>query len=264
METKTPQVTAIYFSATDTTRKCIAEVANSFAQETLKEINLADNLDADLPEFKENDIVIVGSPVYGGRLPRTVSKALQSLRGNNARAIAIVVYGNRDYDDALLELTDLLTANAFRIIGHGAFIGQHSIFPKVATSRPDAKDISQLREFGNKCREATEANATSIDQPKGKRPYKKIAGVPLHPKTDKASCKQCAACADKCPVGAIPASQPFITDPDRCISCGHCISVCSTNARHYSGIAYSIIGTLFKAAFSKRKAPCWTAAKPNL
>ena len=122
------RLTAIYFSATDTTRKCVDEVAKGFDQELSKVINIADNLEVVMPDFTENDVVIIASPVYGGRLPIQVSNALQRLNGNDARAIAIVVYGNRDYDDALLELTDILSAKSFRTVGQGAFIGQHSIF----------------------------------------------------------------------------------------------------------------------------------------
>lgn len=107
-----PKLTAIYFSATDTTRKCVEEVAKGFGQELSKRINIADNLEAAMPDLTEKGIVIIASPVYGGRLPMQLSDALQRLNGNNARAIAIVVYGNRDYDDALLELTDILSAKS--------------------------------------------------------------------------------------------------------------------------------------------------------
>ncbi len=266
METKAINLTAIYFSATDTTRRCVAGVATGLGQELSKEINLADDLEAVLPAFSENDVVIVAFPVYGGRLPMQVSDALQRISGNNARVIAMVVYGNRDYDDALLELTDILRDASFRIVGQGAFIGQHSISPAVGALRPDDKDLLQLREFGEECRKVIDAEAKSykLDAPKGNRPYKKIAGVPVHPKADEADCKRCGICADKCPVGAIPADRPFTTDNEICISCGRCIYVCSNKARRYSGITYNTIGTLFKATFSKRKSPSWTVATPIL
>ncbi len=260
------KLTAIYFSAADTTRKCVEEVSEGFGIELNKAINLADNFEVVLPDFSENDVVIIASPVYRGRLPLQVSNALQRLNGRNARAIAMVVYGNRDYDDALLEQTDILRSKSFRIVGQGAFIGQHSIFPKVGTSRPDTSDILQLREFGKECRKAIEADNESyaLELPKGKRPYKKISGVPVHPKADESDCTRCGICVVKCPVGAIPQDRPFTTDNNVCISCGRCIFVCSNKARHYSGAAYSIIGTIFKAAFSKRKSPYWSVAKPSL
>ncbi len=263
MKKEVTKLTTIYFSATATTRKCVDEVAEGFGKELSNAINLADNFEVEMPNFTENDVVIIASPVYGGRLPMQVSNALQRLNGNNAHAIAMVVYGNRDYDDSLLELTDILKAKSFRIVGQGAFIGQHSIFPKVGTSRPDNSDILQLQEFGKECRKAIESDTESysLESPKGKRPYKKIAGVPVHPNADESDCKQCGVCVSKCPVGAIPQDRPFTTDNDVCISCGRCIYVCSNNARHYTGVAYSLIGTIFKAAFSKRKSPYWAVAK---
>lgn len=257
------KVTEIYFSATDTTRRCVEAVAKGLSPESINAINLADNLQADFPKFSENDVVIIASPVYGGRLPVPVSEAFERLDGNNARAIAMVVYGNRDYDDALLELTDILKSKAFRIVGQGAFIGQHSIFPKVGTSRPDENDLAELRKFGEECRKtiATNAESYSLSTPKGNRPYKKAAGVPVHPKANESDCKRCGICVEKCPMGAIPQDRPFTTDKDKCISCGRCISVCTNKARRYSGASYSLLGAVFKASFSKRKIPTWEAGK---
>ncbi len=255
------KLTAIYFSATDTTRRCADAIAESIGAESCIRMNLADDIDMSFPDFSGEDVVLVASPVYGGRLPEQVSRALQRISGHDAKAIAIVVYGNRDYDDALLELTDLLRSASFRIIGQGAFIGRHSIFPKVGESRPDADDITQLHEFGKECRNAILSDTLfGLPSPHGKRPYKKAAGVPLHPHAEINVCTRCATCASRCPVGAIPRDRPYSTDNKACISCGRCISVCPHGARRYSGIAYTIIGALFKAAFSKRKHPRWEVA----
>ena len=57
--------------------------------------------------------LLVVMPVYGGRLPAIAVQRLREIRGNDSPAIAVVVYGNRAYDDALLELRDVLTANGF-------------------------------------------------------------------------------------------------------------------------------------------------------
>ena len=202
---------------------------------------------------------MVAAPVYGGRLPIQVSDAFAKLNGNNAIAVAIVVYGNRDYDDALLELTDILHHNNFRIAGAGAFIGQHSIFSKVAKSRPDLSDEQMLIQFGRECKVAicNGFNSRNVPFIKGKRPYKKSAGVPFSPKAKESDCVKCGKCVEACPVGAIDEDLPFMTDTSKCICCGRCINVCSKGARHHSGIAYSLIGSIFKLAFSKRKEPEW-------
>ncbi len=254
---------AIYFSATDTTRRCVASFCQGFGCETIASINLADDFNATFPDFTSNDIVVLAAPVYGGRLPGQVASAFERLKGNDAVAIAIAVYGNRDYEDALLELTDILHDKGFRIAGAGAFIGQHSIFPKVAKARPDLSDEQDLVRFGMECKASIMKgfDASNIPFIKGNRPYKVSAGVSISPKAKEADCIKCGKCVAKCPVDAIPADTPFDTDTTKCISCGRCISVCAKGARRYSGFSYSLIGLIFKAAFSKRKEPQWVVAK---
>lgn len=253
------QVYTIFFSATETTRCCVGNICRGLGfGDAETPINLADDLDAAFPEFKESDVVVIGSPVYGGRLPVRVAEAFNRLKGNGAAAVAAVVFGNRDYDDALLELTDILEAAGFRIAGAGAFIGQHSIFPKVGASRPDDLDVSSLIQFGRECRKVIDSASFAPLSVKGSRPYKNIDGVPLHPKGNESKCVKCGACADACPVDAIPADKPWTTDTSLCITCGRCIHVCPEGARRHSGLMYGLIGSLFRAAFSRRKNPEWT------
>lgn len=245
----------IFFSATDTTRKCVETVASTFGMPIESIINLADKGDFTLPDFTADDMAIVATPVYGGRIPVIAAEKLQRIQGNGAKEIAMVVYGNRDYDDALLELTHILTANGFEIVSAAAFIAQHSIFPKVGASRPDASDINKLKEFGKKSKELLDSNLIPNLNIKGKRPYKEYGGVPVHPVGSQDTCKKCGVCVEQCPADAIDASAPWTTDSNKCISCGRCITVCPHASRRYKGIKYAIIGTLFKAMFSKRKAP---------
>lgn len=249
---------AIYFSATDTTRRCVDSLCQGLGIQPNIAINLADDLDVEFPHFASDDIVIVASPVYGGRLPEKVAEAFARLQGNNAIAIALAVYGNRDYDDALLELCDILKDNGFRTVGAGAFIGQHSIFPKVGIGRPDKQDLQELVSFGIACKKAIEENSFKNLNVKGNRPYKKIAGVPIHPKGSATKCVKCGKCVKSCPVNAINPDKPWETNTQKCLTCGRCIAVCTQRARRNSGIAYSLIGAIFKAAFSKRKDPFWT------
>lgn len=165
----------------------------------------------------------------------------------------MVVYGNRDYDDALLELTDILSDADFDVIGAGAFIGQHSIFPKVASSRPDNIDMRVLGNFANECHRVIDTVKRGELKIKGNRPYKKAAGVPLHPSGDPEVCNRCGKCVEKCPADAIKADEPYKTDGRICISCGRCINVCPKHTRRYSGLKYKLIGSIFTAAFSKRR-----------
>lgn len=248
----------IYFSATDTTHRCVNYICQGIGMKLTATINLADGFDVEFPDFTSDDVVIVATPVYGGRIPARVAESFSRLNGNNAVAIALVVYGNRDYDDALLEITDILNNKDFRIVGTGAFIGQHSIFPKVGAGRPDFNDEQELLHFGKACRNAINENIFGNLRIKGNHPYKKFAGVPIHPKGNPAKCVRCGKCVSCCPVNAINPDEPWKTDNNKCLTCGRCIHVCTQQARRNSGIVYNIIGAIFKASFYKRKKPFWT------
>ena len=85
--------------------------------------------------------------MYGGRLPADAVKRLSNLKGHNTPAVIVVVYGNREYEDALLELNDLAIEAGFKPVAAGAFIGEHSYSNKdspIAHGRPDEKDIGHV------------------------------------------------------------------------------------------------------------------------
>ncbi len=254
-------ITFVYFSATTTTARCAKAVGKAMGLPINREINIADNHATELPYFEKEDVAIIAAPVYSGRLPEKAVEVIRRLRTNGANAVAMVVYGNRDYDDALLELVNLLKKSGFNIIGAGAFIGQHSIFPKVGTNRPDKADLNLLTKFGEECRKRLDAGLpyNEIDV-KGNFPYKKPMGVPLHPKCNSNKCKRCSVCASKCPAGAIDKDNPVVTDNEKCISCGRCIFVCTHSAREYGGLKYALIGKVFVSSYSKRKEPEWIIA----
>lgn len=53
--------------------------------------------------------MIFGTPVYAGRVPNKVLPMIQGLfQGNDAFAVPVVTFGNRNYDNALIELRNEL------------------------------------------------------------------------------------------------------------------------------------------------------------
>lgn len=202
-----------------------------------------------------DDLTIVAVPVWGGRVPAQAAETIRQADGHGRKAIAVVVYGNRDYDDALLELVDLLRGKGFTVIAAAAFVAEHCIFPGVATGRPDAADMALIEDFSFQC---INASGEDIDAAKikGKRPYKKPMGVPFHPATDLDKCLHCGQCVRECPSSAI-ASDTMATDGSRCNACSHCIAVCRQGARSFSGLGYKIMSWGFGKMCARRREPEW-------
>lgn len=232
------QVNLLYFSATDTTSKVIKEVGNGISEKVNEyDITLPASREKNLA-FGFNDVVIVGVPVYAGRVPDFLIDYFENIKGNNTLAIFIAVYGNRDYDDALLELKDTFEKNGFVSMACGAFIGEHSYTTKVGTGRPDFDDLKIAINFGmeikeklNNVEDFAQTNKINI---KGNFPYReRKPGRKIAPETND-KCIKCGECAKHCPMGAIDFSNFKEIDATKCIKCCSCIKRCPVGAKYIS------------------------------
>ena len=168
-------------------------------------------------------------PVYGGRIPAIAAQRLLALQGSGNPAIAVVVYGNRAYEDALLELKNVLTEAGHQVIAAAAFIAEHSIIRSIAADRPHADDLARAVEFGAAVEARLNGELSTVDVP-GHAEYRPLPQMPATPLVTDA-CGGCGMCARKCPVGAIPLSDPRSTDAARCILCMRCVAICPRKAR---------------------------------
>ncbi len=231
----------VYFSAKGTTRLC----ADCIAEGLNLEKKDYDWLTASEPEkiaVSSEDALLFSMPVYGGYIPKLCAERAAALHGDHTPAIIAAVYGNRHYDNALLQMKDLLESQGFHVIAAGAFLAEHSIFPAVAEGRPDEKDLAVMREFAGKCEKLLKEKDLWMEKEialPGNPDYDAsvFKGVPFHPEGDK-NCTGCGKCVQVCPVKAIARENPRKTDAARCISCGACIKVCPEKARDYRGEAY--------------------------
>ena len=239
-----------FFSPSDTTRKYAKAMTDAFGRES-QLIDLTHGSCEIESELIDGDTVLLISPVYAGRIPALAADLFRQIDGHGMRAIVAVVYGNRDYDDALLELADIAVNDGFDVIAAGAFIAQHCIFPKVANGRPDASDMAVAADFMERAKESDNLAISTI---KGNRPYKKPGAVPLQPQTDENECLSCGVCARECPTGAID-PVTLATDKNKCITCCRCIAVCGSHARKFKGVKYATVGKIFCAQNSKRREP---------
>lgn len=249
----------VYFSATYTTRKIVRGIAQAFGCGVTEHDVTCGLPFGELRLEGEGDLLIVGAPVYAGRLPERAASAFAMLRGRQTPAIAVSVYGNRDYDDALAETQDIIEAHGFKTVAAAAFIGRHCIFPKVAAGRPDADDMAKAADFGAECARLLGGTADIDALPhltvKGNRPYKQGGASTFSPEGTEATCSRCMTCVGLCPMEAIPADRPWTTDANRCIACGRCVVVCPEHSRAFGGEVYKGFEAKFVSAFSARREP---------
>jgi len=264
-------INAMFFSATDTTKKIVLGIATEISEMIEGEITIK-TIDFTLPavrlnpvSFSEDDVVIIGVPVYAGRVPNVLLNYLNSITGNGALAIAVVVYGNRNYDDALVELNDILELNGFKVIAGGAFIGEHSFSRSLAQNRPDEQDMTLVGDFANQIyTKITTQKEIQTVVVKGTRPYRKHyvpktkEGTPadirkVTPKTN-SDCIDCKLCVNVCPMGSIDAEDVSKFN-GICIKCGACIKKCPMQAKYYDDPHYLRHKQELEIEFAARREP---------
>lgn len=220
------------FSPTGGTLKVARAICSGFGLEG-SEIDLC--VEPEPGEIGENVLLIAAMPVYEGRIREVALRRLRQLRGQQSPAIAVVVYGNREYEDALLELSDTLRESGFVVPAAGAFIAEHSIIRSIAAGRPDAEDLNRAKEFGAQAfaKITTQDSARTVTVPGDPAYRNKKRGTGVVPVTNDC-CFSCGTCAAECPVQAIPMDAPNTTT-EACIGCMRCIFVCPRNAREIPG-----------------------------
>lgn len=233
-------VKLIYYSPTRTTQHVLTAIAEGLQGASLVDLDLTmPDAAARLLPPTEEDLALLGAPVYAGRIPAPAARRLRRLEGNGTPAILIVVYGNRAYEDALLELSDLAIQAGYVPVAAGAFIGEHSYATKatpIALGRPDEQDQAQAIAFG----QVVGAQLRSLGRlerlPRlklpGQRPYREgVQHRDAAPTTRTELCTHCGICADICPVGGISVNGDVHTNGHACTLCCACVKACPTGAR---------------------------------
>ncbi|MEA5083907.1 MAG: EFR1 family ferrodoxin [Lachnospiraceae bacterium] len=267
---KYKKVWAMYFSPTGTTKKIVTNIAKEVAHGIEAELS---TLDFTPPmvrnegnSFSENDIVIFGVPVYAGRVPNVLLEYLSKVIGGGAIAVPVVLFGNRNYDDALIELRNILHNNGFSPVAAGAFIGEHSFSRILGKNRPDERDLKVATEFASEiANKIITGNFGNIPvEVKGEnslRGYYKPRDMKeniidirkVKPKTND-KCNNCGICVKVCPMGSI-SSENVREYTGICIKCGACIKKCPQNAKYYDDENYLYHKKDLEEEFQRRAEP---------
>jgi protein involved in ribonucleotide reduction len=166
------KITKIYFSPTGNTKKSVDAMAAAIGSE-FQDYDVTVERDTAQHVFAPTDFAIIGAPVYGGRIPKVAAARFARFQGNQTPCIVVVTYGNRHYDDALLELSDLAAAQGFVVRGAAALVGRHT-FGEVQVDRPDSNDLAADEAFARKAAENQNTGNLAIS---GNRPYKEGGGA---------------------------------------------------------------------------------------
>ncbi|MEG1827376.1 MAG: 4Fe-4S dicluster domain-containing protein [Gordonibacter sp.] len=248
----------VFFSPTKSTEAITDKVADAIAQDRDLS-NLIMNLTKPnrrpaLVSGEPGDVLVFGFPVYSGRVPAVLMESIALLEGEGAVAVVVGVYGNRDYDDALLEAADLLTMQGFNVIAAGAFSAEHSMAPRVGAGRPDADDLATATQFGHDVAALIEAGERKMPSIKGNRPYRD--GMPdtgMRPSTTDA-CTACGICVKLCPMGIIDADDPAKVG-DGCLQCNACVKGCPEDAKVFDAEGAKKIVAMLEGNCMARKEP---------
>ena len=276
MSMNVSKVYAVYFSGTGTTEKVVTKIAETIAESLTpgKDVTIFDFTNPSARKmthsFRKDDLVIFGVPTYAGRVPNVLLPYIkESIRADGGPAVGVVTFGNRDFDDSLIELEELLVWDGFKPVAAAAFACEHAFSYTLAAGRPDEKDMKSAVRFAVdaavKIKTSTleEAGPVRVAGHLPIRPYytpRDRNGDPIDIRKVKPvtgeECDRCGICAEVCPMGSIPKSVPT-TCTGICIKCGACVKKCPLKCKTFTDPNYLYHMHELEEMYTRRAEPAF-------
>ena len=266
-------VSCLFFSPTGTSKIIIQNIAEGMQAEEIKMIDCTSRSQRSGDALAFNsDMVIIAAPVYYGRVPEELVPFLKTISAKNTPVVLVVTYGNREYEDALLELHDISVEQGFIPVAGGAFISEHSYsLPSrpIAHGRPDVNDIEKAMVFGSRITEKLQTvggleELGGISVP-GNKPYLEPENLNMlkqvrktlsfTPETDADKCTHCNQCVEVCPTEAIDPHESSVIDRWQCMICFACVKNCPMLAKQMTDPHFNGAIEQLQQACQKRKEP---------
>ena len=282
------KIWAVYFSPAGSTGRVVLRAAERLSGKLGIPVEA---IDLTLPKartevcsFGPEDVAVVGTPTYAGRVPNKFLPELQRLlHGEGTKALGIVTFGNRSYDSSLAELLEVLEANGFEPMAGAAMVCRHVFSEMLAPGRPDEEDLAALDAWADAAAACLGAESDGKTEPAQMAQMAQMAQIrplaeartpvapyytPLgtdgqpakflkaKPVTDLEKCDRCGVCAGVCPMGSIPAEDPAST-AGICIKCQACVRLCPKKARHFEDPAFLSHVGMLEQNYTRPAAPAF-------
>lgn len=259
----------IYFSPTGTTRKIVHEIADGIGLESPRRIDITSpDIRNSRVSVNDEDIMIIGVPVYEERMPKVVYTFLSDLDMKDKPVVLVAVYGNVGEGFSLNELKTLMEKSGSKVAAAGSFIGEHSFSTKkvpVAKGRPDPGDLDKAAHFGRQIAEKLDklkaTEQTAVEIPKGKLtlmarilPSNSARFFARIRVADPDSCNHCGICVKLCPVSAIN-EESLEVENGKCIRCFRCVKICPEKARKIVYKKKLLVSAVLRIKGKVRKEP---------
>lgn len=262
------RIESLFFSATGNSRQVVNTLLSSLSKALGCRVTASYDVTPMAARqreycFESSTFVVVGCPVYAGRVPNKIMPFFQhNVKGNSTPVVVVLTYGNRAYDDALREMVGLLSAAGFVVVGAVTQPSQHAFSSRVAQGRPDADDLERVAQYG---KTLAERIGTGTVHPSFVASQEELVYytplttqgtraniLKVKPETDRTLCDGCGVCAERCPMGSIDTREPW-TVSGICIKCHACVAGCPRHAKTFTDPEFLSHVAMIEANFGTRK-----------